>query len=153
MYDETNSTIKTVEVLVDKANEDSVNYADEFILNGMIVTTQVNKSLFENLEDCLAAIKRPVYIKPNYHVVEEKKGTDTYYFVTDDCSYANLPIMFALEDVKDNLYIVQDISHGEAGHPAYYLLVNSNGNSMVKYVANFPTTFKKGDFILYTTTF
>ena len=152
-YNEELSLIEIVDVLIDKANNDSVNYADEFILNGMVVTPQVNLTLFANLKDCMNSIRRPEYVKPTYHVVEEKTATGSNYFVTDKCTYADLPISFAIDEVKDNLYTVQDISHGEEGHPSYYLLVNFNGDSMVKYVSDFAPKFKKGELILYTTKF
>ena len=155
-YDDSNATIKKLDVVIDRANNESINNVDEFLYNGAIITQKVGNSVFTSLDKLLERLnmtKSPIYIVPDYHVIEEKKQSENLYFVTDKCNYCDIPVSFKLEDVKDKLYIVEDISYQHEGKEPYYLLTNLQDQTLIRYISDFAEKFNKGDIILYTDKF
>ena len=149
-YDKSTGLVEKIEVSVDKANDYSPNSVDEFLYNGAIVTQRVGKDIFSNVSNLIANVNGPIYIKPTYHVVEEKFNEQTNYFVTDSYTYSDIPVSFNIKDVMEQLYIVEDISFGDEGHQPYYLMTNLIGNTIVRYISDFAEKFERGDMILYT---
>lgn len=149
-YDKSTGLVGKIEVSVDRANDYSPNNVDEFLYNGMIVTQRVGKDVFSNMSDLIANVNGPIYIKPNYHVVEEKFNEQTNYFVTNSCMYSDIPVSFNIKDVMEQLYVVEDISFGDERHQSYYLMTNLVGNTIVRYTYDFAEKFERGDMILYT---
>ena len=149
-YDKSTGLVRKIEVSIDRANDYSPNSVDEFLYNGAIVTQRVGKDMFSNISNLIANVNGPIYIKPNYHVVEEKFNEQTNYFVTNSCTYSDIPVSFNVKDVMEQLYIVEDISFGDEGHQPYYLMTNLIGNTIVRYISDFAEKFERGDMILYT---
>ena len=149
-YKESTGLVKEIKVTIDKASDYSPNNIDEFLYNGAIVTQDVGSKIFFDFQALIENIKGPIYVKPKYHVVEEKTQNTNNYFVTDEYNYSGLPISFDLKDIKENLYIVEDISYGDEGDQPYYLMTNLAGNTIVRYVSDFAEKFERGNLILYT---
>lgn len=149
-YNEKNGLIEKIDVSIDKANDYSPNAIDEFLYNGAIITKHIGQDIFSNLSDLIKTVKGPIYVKPKYHIVEEKSNQINNYFLTSDYDYAGLPISFNITDIAENLYSIEAISYGDRGQQPYYLMTNLNGNSMVRYITDFSEKMEYGDLILYT---
>jgi hypothetical protein len=149
-YDEKTALVEKIEVDLDKANDFSVNAVDEFVYNGAIITHKIGQNIFDSLDKLVSTIKKPIYVKPKYHIVEEQRGDMTNYFMTEDYNYASLPIVFDINIVKSNIYTVSDISYK---NEPYYLLTNLEGNTLTRFIRDFANKLEKGDIILYTNKF